>query len=384
MGKRTSTVARPVHPRRARCRLVASARACGRVAPAVLRLRREEAEVPVRDASADRLRHAGDLPDLPDEAPAGRGRADGRARGWNGGPGAFGASPGHAPFALSTERQQLIGVTRAPGRAPRASTIEIRAVGTVAYDPRLYQAIVEYREALAARSAQLARQPAAPRRARAPTRIVRAAALQACASWASPTRSSPRHRAAAAATRPTCCCPARASWVYAQVYEYEIELVQPGPDGRRSPRRRCRAHATTARVVAVDPILDPATRTARVRVLVRDARRRACVRRRFVARRRSTSRSASALAVPEDAVLDTGEHQIVFVVARRGRLRAARGPARPRGAGLLRGARRPRPRASEVVTSANFLIDSESRFRAALARVRQRRRRAARGTEARR
>jgi hypothetical protein len=58
--------------------------------------------------------------------------------------------PGHAPFSLSAERQQLIGVTR--GKVERrALEIEIRAVGRVAYDPVLYQAVVEYREALRSR-----------------------------------------------------------------------------------------------------------------------------------------------------------------------------------------------------------------------------------------
>ena len=51
---------------------------------------------------------------------------------------------GHAAFTLSTERQQLIGVRRGNVEAP-ALERDIRAVGTVAYDPELYQAIVEYR-----------------------------------------------------------------------------------------------------------------------------------------------------------------------------------------------------------------------------------------------
>ena len=55
--------------------------------------------------------------------------------------------PGHAPFTLSTERQQLIGVTKEVVE-PRNLDIEIRAVGRVAYDPKLYQAIVEYRQAV--------------------------------------------------------------------------------------------------------------------------------------------------------------------------------------------------------------------------------------------
>ena len=54
--------------------------------------------------------------------------------------------PGHAAFTLSRERQQLIGVTKARIER-RLLEIVIRAVGRVAYDPKLYQAVVEYREA---------------------------------------------------------------------------------------------------------------------------------------------------------------------------------------------------------------------------------------------
>jgi hypothetical protein len=83
--------------------------------------------------------------------------------------------PGHAPFVLSAERQQLIGVTRARvERRPLA--VEIRAAGKVAYDPMLYQAIVEYREALRARG-QLKDSPWVEARAGAEA-IIRAAALK--------------------------------------------------------------------------------------------------------------------------------------------------------------------------------------------------------------
>src|SRR5262249_51123908 len=65
--------------------------------------------------------------------------------------GEAGNVPGHAPFPLSPERQQLIGVKRAK-LGVRALESEIRAVGRVAYDPMLYQAIIEYREALRSRA----------------------------------------------------------------------------------------------------------------------------------------------------------------------------------------------------------------------------------------
>jgi hypothetical protein len=47
--------------------------------------------------------------------------------------------PGRAGFALSAERQQLIGVTRERVEL-RDLTVDLRAVGRVAYDPELYQA----------------------------------------------------------------------------------------------------------------------------------------------------------------------------------------------------------------------------------------------------
>src|SRR5882724_4178890 len=55
--------------------------------------------------------------------------------------------PGHAGFTLSTEREQLIGVTRGKVELRDLNT-DIRSVGQVAYDPDLYQTIIEYREAL--------------------------------------------------------------------------------------------------------------------------------------------------------------------------------------------------------------------------------------------
>src|SRR5262245_37519694 len=66
------------------------------------------------------------------------------------GSGASGTIAGRAGFTLSPERQQLIGVTTTTLELRELSR-EIRAAGRIAYDPRLYQAIVEYREAIAAK-----------------------------------------------------------------------------------------------------------------------------------------------------------------------------------------------------------------------------------------
>ena len=271
--------------------------------------------------------------------------------------GQAGAVPGHAPFTLSPARQQLIGVRRA--RVERRSlSVAIRAIGTVAYDPGLYQAVVEYRQALRAR-AQLA-QSTVPEAVSGADGLVRAAAVKLRQKGISEAQLAQVARGEGDPTN--LLLPGKSVWVYAQVYEYELGLVRPGQTltitAPSLPGRRF-----TARIAGIDPILDPATRTARVRALVStpagDLRPESFV---------DVSIEVplgERLAVPEDAVLDTGTRRIVFVVR-------GQGEFEPRAVELGRDAQgfyevlSGLEAGEEVVVAANFLIDSESRFRSAL------------------
>ena len=259
--------------------------------------------------------------------------------------------PGHAPFTLSSERQQLIGVTTARVER-RELTRTIRTVGTVAYDPELYQALVDYREAVFATGRD------APPNASA---IVRGATLRLRQLGLSPEQIATIIRAGG--DQSTLLLPGKTAWVYARVFEYELGLVRPGQSVEiTAPSRPGRTYV--GQVVAIDPILDATTRSARARVLVTtpdeglnpeafvDARLQIPLGR--------------VLAIPDDAVLETGEHSVVFVVHDAGRFE-------PRAITLGRTADGWHEvlvgldEGDAIVTSANFLIDSESRFRAALA-----------------
>jgi membrane fusion protein, copper/silver efflux system len=266
--------------------------------------------------------------------------------------------PGHAPFTLSTERQQLIGVTRGTVER-RALEVEIRAVGRVAYDPALYQAVVEYREAL--RSKTEIRRSTLSEAQRGADAIVRGARLKLRQQGLSEAQI---QQIGSSGRDPVeLLLPGEAVWVYAQIYEYEAPLVAPGQTmiitAPSQPGRRF-----TATVAAIDPILDPMTRTVRVRGLV--ATPDASLRPESFVEVKIRVPLGERLAVPEEAVLDTGEHQIVFVVENGGSFE-------PRSVELGREAQGYYEVVSglaageEVVTSANFLIDSESRFRAAVA-----------------
>jgi multidrug efflux pump subunit AcrA (membrane-fusion protein) len=264
---------------------------------------------------------------------------------------------GRAPFALSSERQQLIGVTRAPVER-RELFLEVRAAGRVAYDPTLYQAIVEYREAQRAK-AEIHASPWQQAHEGADA-LLRAAALKLRQQGFS----EPQMRALASGGDPvSLLLPGKAAWVYAQVYESEADLVRPGQmleiTAPSLPGRRF-----AARVASIDPVLNAASRTVRVRALV--ATPDESLRPETFVDVRLRVPLGEATAVPAEAVLDAGAQQVAFVVRDGGIFepRALQLGRRAEGyyevkEGVVPG--------EEVVTSANFLIDSESRFKAAVA-----------------
>jgi Cu(I)/Ag(I) efflux system membrane fusion protein len=264
--------------------------------------------------------------------------------------------PGHAPFTLSAERQQLVGVTRAPVEM-RALTREIRAAGRIANDPTLYQGLVEHREALRARGAL---RGSSLREAHAGAdALVEAAALRLRRQGIGP-----RELAALTGLDPTTLLlPGATVWVYVQVFEEDLPAISAGTrlelEAPALPGRRW-----LATVLAIDPSIDPATRTARARALVStpDAELRPDT---FVT---VTIRVplGELPALPRSAVLDSGTRRLVFVVTddvhfipREVHLGALAEDYYPILDGVAVG--------EQVVTSANFLIDSESRIKAAVA-----------------
>jgi len=155
--------------------------------------------------------------------------------------------PGHAAFTLSSERQQLIGVTTARVER-RALTRTIRAPGTVAYDPELYQALVDYREAVSATGKDAP--PAASALARGAMLRLRQRGL---------TSEQITAMVRAGGDQTTLLLPGKTAWVYARVFEYEIGLVEPGQSVQVSTPLRP-GQSYLGQVVAVDRLLDDALR----------------------------------------------------------------------------------------------------------------------------
>lgn len=154
-------------------------------------------------------------------------------------------------------------------------------------------------------------------------------------------------------------------WLQADVYESELRFVKVGQTATVTLPALA-GRALEGRVSYIDPVLNPATRAARVRIVLDN--REGLLKPDMYADVALHVELGERLVVPETAVLRTGERQIVFVDKGEGifEMRLVTLGARAAGyyeilAGIAEGER--------VVSSANFLIDAESRVQGVLKRL---------------
>lgn len=264
---------------------------------------------------------------------------------------------GHATITVPTERQQLIGVTTEKVER-RDLDIEIRTVGRVAFDPELYNAIAEYREAVGAKE-RIKESPWSTAREEADN-LIKSSALKLRLMGLSDQQI--RQITQDGGESLNLLLPGKTVWVYGQVYEYEVDIL------RRGQRVVVTTPAIPGRVFpgtlkAIDPVLSAMTRTVRVRAEIETPDKR--LRPETFVNIRIKIPLGKVIAVPDGAILSTGEAQIVFV-------KIGEGEFEPRSVVLGREAAdfyeviEGVSEGEEVVTSANFLIDSESRFKSAV------------------
>jgi Cu(I)/Ag(I) efflux system membrane fusion protein len=154
-------------------------------------------------------------------------------------------------------------------------------------------------------------------------------------------------------------------WILAEVYEKDLAAVRVGLPARvvlpNQPGREWRGM-----VNFVSPMVKPETRTVEARIEVTNAD--GSLKPDMFADVYLEGASASVLTVPESAVIQTGDRTLVFVDKGQGHYEPREvsiGERVPGGyhvrGGLMAGER--------VVVSANFLLDSESSIRSAIARA---------------
>lgn len=151
-------------------------------------------------------------------------------------------------------------------------------------------------------------------------------------------------------------------WVYADIYEYELPLIRAGQEALIE-LSYYPGEVFRGKVIYVYPYLDQATRTAKVRFQFPNPQEK--LKPGMYANVQIKIPLGWKLAVPEGAIIDTGERQIAILDRGEGFFEprpVKLGPKVDNYYVVLEGLKE----GERVVTSANFLIDSESKFKEAM------------------
>ena len=266
---------------------------------------------------------------------------------------------GYSAVKLAADKQQTIDV-KTSVVTKRAIKKTVRAVGTVAHDPDLYQAESEYLEALhalrkaekggLAEALEQAQRLVASARVRLGYKGLTEEMMKEIETAGEPDQSLLFAREGGP------------RWIYARVYENELAFVRAGSTAVIEIPSMPGKNFNGA-VRAVDPTVDAATRTVRIRVRVDDPE--GILKPEMYVNVVISEDMGEILTVPKEAVFDTGTRKIVFVV-RQGQVFEPReitaGVQNEEVYEIKRGL----AEGETVVTSGNFLLDSESRLKAAL------------------
>jgi len=266
---------------------------------------------------------------------------------------------GQASVSIPASRAQTIGVRVEPATIRELVSV-IRASARVAYDPELFSSITEYRQALDAR--QNVKDSPWPDVHERSDALIQASALRLRQLGLSQGQINRLGEKKADPTNLLLGEPGGSVWVYAQVYEYEMSRVKEGQSAQIT------ASAFPGRVFrgtvrSVSSVLNPETRS--VRVLIDVPNIDGVLKPEMYVDAAIEIPLGRKVAIPSEAIMDTGTRQLVFVESAPGQFdpREVRvGPLaqgyRPVLSGLKEG--------EKVVVSGNFLIDSESRLKSAL------------------
>jgi len=147
-------------------------------------------------------------------------------------------------------------------------------------------------------------------------------------------------------------------WIDAAIYEYEVPLIKLGQEATVD-LSYAPGEVLRGRVSYIYPYLDEKTRTVRVRVEFPNPHGN--LKPGMYADVVLRSERGEALAVPQTAVLDTGSRKLVFVSRGEGRFDPREIKTGYVAGGYYQVLEGLKP-GEKVVTSANFLIDSESQL----------------------
>ena len=257
---------------------------------------------------------------------------------------------------ISPEKQQLIGVTKEKIEK-RKLNHQIITVCKIAYDPDLYVAQSEYIQA--SKTLAATENSVLPSIKEQSKSFLNAAEKKLL--LLGMTKDQIDELAKNAAPQENLYLPGASTtvWVYLTIYEYELGLIKEGQEVQIDTVA-FPGELFKGKISSITPVLDPLTRSAQVRVEVDDSAHK--LKPQMYVNAKIQIDLGEVLAMPEEAVLDTGLRKIVYVAKEGDILEAREVTLGQKAQGyyeVLSGINA----GDVVVTSGNFLVDSESKLR---------------------
>ncbi|MBI5417609.1 efflux RND transporter periplasmic adaptor subunit [Candidatus Poribacteria bacterium] len=260
---------------------------------------------------------------------------------------------------ISLEKQQLIGIKKDKIQE-RILTKTINTVGKIAYDPDLFVAQQEYLQVL---KAQENTQNASIEFIKEQTKsLVNAAKQKLLLSGMNEKQIEELAELGKAQKNLYLPTLGETAWVYITIYEYEIGLVKEGQlveiESVAYPGK-----IFEGKVASTSPILDPNTRSLKIRAEVKNPGN--LLKPDMYVNAKIKINLGKKLAIPEEAVMDTGERKIVFIAKPKGYFESRDVKLGQKAGGyyeVINGV----SNGEIAVTSGNFFIDSETRLKSAV------------------
>ena len=266
------------------------------------------------------------------------------------------ATYGGATVTISPERQQMIGVKTEPVKIMDLTKV-VRVSGKIAYDPELAVTQEEFVQALNVQD-NVKDSPLQDVIDRAKS-LTEAARNKLKLLGMSDDQIAALETSRKAETNLYLPGKGENVWAYINVYEYEIGFIKVG-DSVDIEAVAYPGEKFTGKVVSISPVLDPNTRTNQVRVEVPNPDSK--LKPEMFVNALIKESLGSKLAVPEAAVLDTGLRKIVYLSEENNVLESREvtlGQKAENYYEVLGGLKE----GDVVVTSGNFLVDSESKLK---------------------
>lgn len=269
----------------------------------------------------------------------------------------------HAAFELSSYRRQLIGV-KSTLVQKKHLIHSINAPGKVAFDPELYAAQSEYFVAL--RQFEELSKSSLSDVKRSAKQMLDSARLRLKVLGLSDEQLKKLDQRKDEGAQNLLPQKGENLLIYAEVFEMDLRNVVSGLEVKVTGES-LEGKTLKGKVVSVDRVINPSTRTAKVRIEIPQAK--TLLRSEAYVDVEILSPMGEEIAIPTDAILDTGKEAYVFVIKEEGTASSRFEPRKVQikfhadeetaiGSGIAVGER--------VVTSSNFLIDSESRLKGVL------------------